>query len=348
MIGAGVAIALVIGAAAFDPAEAGGVFEAIANPGASYNGHLQQAVADVTNTFLGHALPTAEGLALLAIALGVAVTVATMPRFRTRGVPILAAVALIFCLRESTSVLAHDVPGLNTAIPTALGTPSPPRGWVDSALDAPGGEAGALESPLFGAAGSTVWLWVEFWNKSITRIYTPSGKDAYSDLPALPFAVDPATGAIRTPVQKPYLVVSANDPRFELESTVVKHGAWGIDLVKPVLPYRAAWTFVNGAPKDDLAGTAPARGEQLQLAIFRPAGALDVRLTLAHPANARTVVRIDDGRRETPVRLRPGEDTASVHIAATTQPGAQRALLTFSADPGAKFAVRDVVVRRLP
>jgi hypothetical protein len=259
----------------------------------------------------------------------------------------MAALALLFCVRQTTTVLARDVPGLNAAIPGALGSPHPPRGWIDGALQASGEDAGALESPLFGADASTVWLWVEFWNKSITRIYVPPGGHAYSHLPALTFALDERTGRVATPLEKPYLVVSASDPRLALQGSVFRRGLWGIQIMKPLRPYRAAWAFLNGVPSRELAGMGPAAGNQLSLAVYRPAGAgtgtavsLDVRVTVA--AEAASQVSVATGGHVTRVPLR-GKDEATVSVPVTIPAGAPRTLLGFTASAGA-FAARDVAV----
>lgn len=355
MIGAGAGVALVVGAAAFDPGEASGTFESIANAGASYNGSLQGVVADLSKLVPGKPLATAEGLALIAIALALVLAAAAQPRFRRVGVPVLAVLALLFGVRETTTVVARAVPGLNSAIPSALGVASPPRGWIDAAVQG-SGDAGALESPIFTADSPTVWLWVEFWNKSVNRLYTLPGQSPYSDLPSLPFEVDEQTGLVKTPIQKPYLVVSANDPRLRVQGQVARKGAWGIDLLEPARPYRAAWSFLGAVAKPELAGmVAAGPGKPIALAVFRPADAgadqsasLDVRVTVARARKspgATVVVR--GGKRPVRVPLTGAVDDARVSVRVTVPAGEPRALLTFdagAAKPGA-IAVRDVAVR---
>jgi hypothetical protein len=272
LLAAGAVVALVIGAEAFAPTAASGTFLAIANPGASYNKELQDVVSALSN------LSTSEGLARAAIAIGVLAAIAAAPRFRRLGLPVIAGAALLFCVVETTTVLARDVTGLNTTLPSALGSANPPKAWVDGALHATGGDAGALESPLVGADGKTVWLWVEFWNKSLNRVYVEPGTGSYSDLPSLQFEVDKQTGAVTTPLEKEYLVTYASDPRFALQGTTFRQGPYGLNILKPVRPYQAAW-----------AALGPRR-----VAVYRPTGA---------PANgpAKVTVQINtaDGQPKT-------------------------------------------------
>lgn len=354
---AGAVLALVIGGAPFTTDEASATFEAMANPGASYNAELQSAVGDISGA-LGHHLPTVEGLALVAILLGALATVAAAPGIRRVGLPVAAVLALVFCMRETTTVLARDVTGVNAAMPAVLGTPSPPRAWVDDAL--PGSdEVGAVESPLFPADSYSVWLWLEFWNKSVTRLYVPPGVEPYSDLPALTFDVREATGAVRAPHEQRYLVVAESNPLLALQGRVIKQGPYGLTLLEPRRPYQAAWAVVGGAPASKLPGAVAAPGKQLGLAVYRPEGeqgelpiAVRFELTRApSPAGpVETVIRA--GGETKRVRLSAGQASTSVSLKTTIAPGAARALMTLDSRLATgrgkvpQIAIHNVVIGR--
>jgi hypothetical protein len=356
MLAAAGAVGLVIGAAQFGPAEAGSTFESIANAGASYNQELQNAVSKVTKAFLGHAWATTDGLAALAILLGAIATVVAQPKFRRAGLPLLAAATLVFCVVETTTVVARDVPGLNTAIPGALGAgPNPPKAWVDGVLHASGDEAGVLEGPLFGSDDFNSLLWLEFWNKKVTRLYIRPPGSPVSGLPFLPFVTDEQTGAIRTPLEQPYLVMSANDPGVGLQTTEVRRGPFGFILVKPVRPYRAAWAVINGTPTAGLPGAIARPKKQLELAVYRPVGVaagaavpVTVHFTLARRAEppAPVELTLHAGNRMTHVRLTAAELVHPVMLRTTIPAGAARTLITFEPSPArgvSDVAIRDVV-----
>jgi hypothetical protein len=287
-------------------------------------------------------LPTAEGLALLALALGVVGAIVTAPRLREIGLPVVASLALLFCVIETTTVLARDVKGINGAIPSVLGTPNPPRAWVDDSLYKTGGaDAGALETPLYGADSSSVWMWVEFWNKRVNRLYIPPGSAPYSHLPNLPVVLDPVTGNVRTPLEKRYLVVAKTDSRFALQGSVFKDGPFGLNILKPLRPYRASWAALNSTPSEEIGGATEVNGKPLMLAVYRPAGSppgevtFDVRLTIARvlkPADP-GVVSVKSDLRTTRYRLTTEPPSQAITVRVRIPAGAQRAVVEFSGAP---------------
>ena len=333
LVAAAAGIALLIGAAPFTPDEAPGAFEAIANPGASFNKDLGDALHWLSKA-------PSEALAIVAILIGIGATVAAAPRFRRIGLPAAAALALLFCVVQTATVLGRDVKGLNTAIPSALGSPTPPRAWVDGALFKSGGDAGALESPVFAVDSATAWQWVEFWNKSVNRLYTLDGAAPYSGLPTLPLHLNQQTGAIRTPLEKKYVVVAAGDSRFGLQGDTVKQGPFGMNLIKPLHPFRAAWAAVGSEPDPLIGGAGQVKGKQLALAIYRPAGAtpgsearVSVKLAVARvqkPALPVDVVVKGTGH---PLlrTLTTAHPIAELTFAVTIPADAQRTLITFTA-----------------
>jgi hypothetical protein len=358
MVAAAGVIALVIGAAAFDPGEAAAPFEAIANAGASYNLELQHDVTNVAKAIVGHGLPTAEGLALVTLLIGVVVTVVAAPRFRRIGLPVVAGLALVFCAIETKTVVGTNRDGINAAIPGTLGTPNPPRGWVDAALGRTGEDAGALEAPLSRVDSSTAWLWNEFWNKTIDRVYVAAGTASYSGLPSLPLGLDERTGALHAPVEKQYLLVAASDPRFGLRASVVKAGAFGLNLVKPERPYSVSWAALGAQPNADLGGAAAAPGKTLALAVYRPPAhptgpvSFTVSFTLARGATPKVpaVVTARGGGRLLRTTLTATQASRDVTVHTTIPAGAARALITVAAGrangagPAPVVAVRGVQV----
>jgi hypothetical protein len=141
---------------------------------------------------------------------------------------------------------------------------------------------GLLPGTLEESNEPLLWMWTEFWNKSIARTYGLRGRSDGSGLPATPMTLDLKTGDLLTPREERYLVLAAVDPTLGIRGRLLHRSTYGAALIEPERPYRAAWALASQY------GAAVAREHPLKLLVYpthTPARER-ITLTLIAPATA--------------------------------------------------------------
>lgn len=354
MLAAGGAIGLVLGGVPFSQAEAPNTFSIFQSAASSFNGSLKYHFGRLDPLIPGAALPITEKMAAAAVIAGVVATVLSQPRIRRAGLPLAAVAVLLFTSFEARETINKAVPGLNSVIPARLSRTPLPKAWVDRGID---GDAGIVMSPMFSNDDRNRWLWIEFWNKSIARLYSYRGRLSASGLPAVGFEVNEDDGAISGDLTDSF-VMSAADPELSVQGRVLRRGPFETLLVKPTGAPRAAWTVLGGDPNLELKGVSPRAGKQLQLRVFRPQTAgpgeavrVDVEFELAASRSAARSLRLKivtaSGSR--PVELRPGQ-VQTIRLRVTMAPADAHAVIMVAEGGGPPnrrgvFAVRAVKLR---
>jgi hypothetical protein len=254
-------------------------------------------------------------------------------RWRRYTAPALGAAVLVFCLVETQTLFGRVVPQVNAKIPTLLG--SPPKSWVDGLLFKGNDKAGVIEGQIAGDLRNQLWLWTEFWNTRIERVYTSPGVPSASALASTTLVADPQTGRIQTGHEEPTLVVAPDDPTLRVRGDEIRTIVTGQRLIRPVRPYQADLTFGPG-------GNPAVPPAPTPLALFpRAAGATAARVTLeltaASPQPEQPVPTaakwvVSAGGRTQRGRLQPSE-TAKVTVTAPVDPQRRRAVVLISAPP---------------
>jgi hypothetical protein len=150
--------------------------------------------------------------------------------------------------------------------------------WVDDVL--PDGAKAAFTPAVIGDIDTTrrAWWDLEFWNKSVARMYDyePAWRD--SVFPMQRMRVDPATGAIAVRDPLRYVVAPRWDRRLGIDGRVIA-GTTLLSLLDVRMPLRAQWT-VTGTDGD---GWSSAR---------KPAGIRIFPWSTGAPKRARLEVRL--------------------------------------------------------
>ncbi len=173
---------------------------------------------------------------------------------------------LIYCGVVTRYDFDKLLPGQDTAkAQTGLSTPAEKaRGldWVDDVL--PAGAQVAFAPAVVSDLVTTrrAWWDLEFWNKSVVRMYAlePAWRD--SALPTQELRLAWKSGALSVRDELPYMVVPRLDRRFRPAGRTVA-GTQLLHLVQLELPLRATWS-VRGTDQDGWS----AAGEPVLLRLF--------------------------------------------------------------------------------
>ena len=177
-------------------------------------------------------------LAAIVLALGYAV-----PRWNARvRVAAVIAVVAAFCLTTSALAWSRLYSGHGPSGRPVEGVPGLVLDWVDRAL--PKGAHSAtipyVIPPDWGRAALRWWD-VEFWNRSVDRVFVVDGRWDYAPFSTRDLKLDPLTGVIAGTEHEPeYVVAAADDSRFRLVSTQLFRN-YGLDVLHVERPYRALW-----------------------------------------------------------------------------------------------------------
>jgi hypothetical protein len=303
----GLAVAAVVGADSFAREQYSGAFSSIQNGTVAFTAVFARSLRHLTANLFGHPWETVNTLALLAALLAVLAVIGLSIRRRTLAAILLLTPVFAYTLIETNHVLQRTIPGINRWFPVRLsGVARTPRNWVDGATYGHG-SAGLLPGDLrLPDSSSDHWMWTEFWNKSITVLYSAAGLSDSSGLPSTPMQLDPQTGRLLTSDQPPYLVVSANDLTLGVRGELVHSSTYGAVLLRPERPYRATWAATGG-----VAGAAQ-RGRPLKLLVFPDSTPVVERVTLRLVASAPRplqVTAVAGSQRSRPILL-PGATTS--------------------------------------
>jgi hypothetical protein len=177
-------------------------------------------------------------LAAIVLALGYGV-----PRWNARA-RLATVVAFVFAASLTTSALAWSrlFSGHGPSGRPVQGVQGLVLDWVDRAV--PKGAHTAMIPyvipPDWGRA-ALQWWDVEFWNRSVDRVFVVDGRWEYAPFPHRELQVDPSTGVIAGTEHEPeYVVAAAADSRFHLASTQLFRN-YDIDVLHVARPYRVDW-----------------------------------------------------------------------------------------------------------
>jgi len=209
-----------------------------------------------------------------------------------------------YCVAATGYDFDHLLPAQNASqARLGLGTPlERDRGlnWVDDVL--PGDAEAAFAPAVIGETDVTrrAWWDLEYWNKSVTRMYDyePAWRD--TALPMQRLSLDWRTGAMQVPDRREYVVVPRLDRRFRPAGELVA-GTSFLHLLKLKDPFRAEWA-IRGT--DGNGWTAA--GKPAFVRLYSPAAGANSRVRVAIELTSsphiprRKSFRIDGGTR--PVR----------------------------------------------
>lgn len=271
----GAVAALGISGSVFKVTDAAGAFDRVANPAAGYNLELERLVPQWTAWFPGRDLGVNEGLILIAVILSLVCVAVLATRWRRWLAPVLMGAVLLFCVTETRWLTPLVITGMNTEFPGLLpGVRDQPYDWVDRSVP-DGASVGLVTGRLapYVLDLGNQWMWVEFWNKSIDRAYTPHGTAETTGWPALNFEVDVATGRLTMPEPRDFYVLSGTDPRFMPAGEVVGRASYGAVVLEPDQPLRMRWY------SGDLKSDGGPRNAETGFAALRAYGEDRLRLT---------------------------------------------------------------------
>ncbi len=303
---AGIAVAAVIGESGFAEAEAGAAFSNVQNASAAFNPVIDQRLAHFTAGVFGNAWPTVNSLAAIAILLSVLAAAVISARRVTLAIVLLLVPVFAYVVDETRYVLPRTVAAINVAYPVIVlpTTRATPRNWIDAETYHRLGSVGLLPGILYESNESQLWMWTEFWNKSITVLYsTPNDSDG-TGFSGTPIHLDPRTGRLLTSNEQPFLVTAGNDPSLGVRGTLIYRSSYGAVLLAPERPYRATWALVR-----DTNGVVQA-GSPLKLLVYQTAtpSVETLTVTVASPSTAgrKLTVAAGVGANHMRIALAPG------------------------------------------
>ena len=212
------------------------------------------------------------------------------------GIPV-----LVYCAVAANHDFDKLLPGQDSA-QARLGLETPlqrERGldWVDDVL--PDGAKAGFTPAVIADIDTTrrAWWDLEFWNKSVARMYDyePAWRDGA--FPVQRMRVDPATGAIAVRDPLRHVVVPRWDRRLGIGGRVIA-GTSLLSLLEAQLPLRARWT-VTGTDADGWQSAGkPARVRIFPWSTGAPQRAhVEVRLTSSQYHRPRTRFSVVGGER---------------------------------------------------
>jgi hypothetical protein len=277
------------------------------------DGRLRQLEGHIGLQSLGPAVAIALGCVVLA-----ALAWFALSRGKARlTVALFAIVMTAFLAAQLRYVLPRVVVDHNRFAGLVIGQPSGKRDWVDDRVS---GNAAAVESTINSRAGqpvtdtfldSAVWWDLEFWNKSVDRVYEYGSTNVLPLAPVQYMTLDFATGAMHVggPTPPPNLVLAASETRWAPESRGAPEQHGDLTLYHTPLPYRAAWAD-QGVDGDGW--TQEGRPMVLRLYARRGAGAerWNVRMLMrgGPDGSARPYTLTGDGLRRRGVASNPARN----------------------------------------
>jgi hypothetical protein len=328
----GAVAALGISGSVFKVTDAAGAFDRVANPAAGFNLELEREVPEWTAWFPGRDLGINEGLILIAVLLSVLCVAVLTTRWRRWLAPVLMGLVLLFTVHETRWLTPLVITGMNTEFPGLLpGVRDQPYDWVDRSV--PDGEnAGLIVGRLepFVVDLGNQWMWIEFWNKSIDRAYTPSGSAETTAWPALNWKVDIASGRLTMPDPRDNYVLSGKDPRFMPAGEVIGRTSYGAVVLKPDEPLRMRWY------SPDLKSDGGPASAEKGFAVLHVYG--EERLTL-------TLLADSVGPEDEDARLPYTVDGAGGPVRGTLAPGKQRRVVVSPENGIVKLRLPEVVLK---
>jgi hypothetical protein len=121
----------------------------------------------------------------------------------------------------------------------------PQRDWIDAAV-ADEASVALVPNPYLGPG---VWWDVEFWNKTVDRVFRIDGAPTFTPFPADDLSFEFATGTLRGGEKTDLLVVAINETRFHFAEAAPLARVPPLRLVRVERPLRADWA-TRGADVD--------------------------------------------------------------------------------------------------
>jgi hypothetical protein len=213
---------------------------------------LKSIAHDVGSPFGIDDLQPSGLFALVTVATALGMLLLTRVRSTPARVVVVCLPVLIYCGVVTRYDFNRLLPNQDAArAETGLGTPAErERGlnWVDDVL--PGGAQAAFAPAVVADLETTrrAWWDLEYWNKSVEKMYAlePAWHD--SALPRRQLGLDWGTGALTPRDDVEYLVVPRLDRRFRPAGETVA-GTQLLHLVRLEQPWRAAWAL-RGTDQD--------------------------------------------------------------------------------------------------
>jgi hypothetical protein len=234
-----------------------------------------------------------------ALALGVAVAVAV---WRAPAV----ATALATGIAVAAFGALQTVYVFEQAAVPATKRPStiviPQRDWIDAAVPDEASVA-LVPNPYLGPG---FWWDVEFWNKTVERVFRIDGAPTFTPFPADDLAFDFATGRLRGGGETDLLVVAINETRFHFVEAAPLARVPPLRLVRIERPLRADWAR-RGADVDGW---------------IRPGMPVTVRLYPEAAAEQREVTVTVSAAPEAAVPVEYSLEAGDSTVQGTTAPGA--------------------------
>jgi hypothetical protein len=193
---------------------------------------------DAPTVVLNDVIDGAGGRAFVGLLVVVlALAFALVPRARRIGSVLVVAVV---CVGASATAWDKLLTSRSSSSRPVTGVRGLVLDWADGVVP-DGGELAMLPYAANGFWGPNALLWwdVELWN-DVTRSYAIGDTWDYAPFPHTQLRVDAQDGVVKTDNEAPYVIVDSADARLRLAGTVLG-SSYGLDVLKPDLPYRALW-----------------------------------------------------------------------------------------------------------
>jgi hypothetical protein len=200
---------------------------------------------DAPDAVLNQRIHDSGGRWFVALAFVVAGLALLLVRVRPRA-PVLVACVLVAagCAATSVSAWTRLLHGHGPSSRVVDAKPTVVYDWIDSVL--PAGAHAAIvpyAANAYWGPNALQWWDIEFWNRSVDRVFVADGNWDYAPFPHTELHVDPESGVVAgTGHAPPYVAMVQGDARLGLVATATMGINYGIQVLQVDRPYRAAWT----------------------------------------------------------------------------------------------------------
>ena len=274
LFASGAAVAVVVTAASYVPGLPLPGWMVLA-PSQGFNDVWAQRFATLNSLVPGGPHPPADLLALTVVVITLILAAALTLRWR-RGVTVITLL-VVLAFNVYATQWAVDR-GLGAVNADAAANSPPDRGWVDGVAD--GRRVAVIAGRLGLEDDRDEWVSLQFWNRSVQRLYAPpGGTGAHFGIAAPPLRVDDRTGVLRERIEAPLAAFAENDPKLSIAGAVLTRRRSGVALVELARPHRLTRLLLGV----DTAGDTVA-GRDAELRLYTPVKGSSVEVTLKAPA----------------------------------------------------------------
>jgi hypothetical protein len=152
-----------------------------------------------------------------------------------------AAFVLIVCGATAATAWTRLLTSHGPSGRPVTGKPGEVLDWADTVLphDAQVGMIAYSTAPTW-ALSAILWWDVEFWNRTVDRVYVVGNTWEYAPFPHEQLDIDPQTGAVQARSNPQYAIVAASDARFRLAGPRIAQNL-GLEILQPEQPWRVEW-----------------------------------------------------------------------------------------------------------